>query len=456
MILYLINEEDRKIIKLLKGFIKQLSFKKTAPKVEIEPVVIPRNEHIISRKAINPNALKVLYRLHNAGFDAYLVGGCVRDLLFNYPPKDYDLATNARPEEIRKLFKNCRLIGKRFRLAHIIFGREIIEVATFRTHHEHAESQHHARTLHGMIVRDNVFGSIHDDAWRRDFTINALYYSIADFSVLDYVKGMEDIKTGTLRIIGHPEKRYQEDPVRLLRAVRIMAKLNLNINPETEEPIIRLSHSLNQVSPARLYQEVLKFFHEGALLKTFLLLEKYKLFSQLFPQTAESIQHNAIASQLIEQALKDTDERIKQGKTVSPAFLFAIFLWEPVKQQLKREKEEGFPIYVCYERAVFTVLKKQIDQLAITKQIQLAIRDIIFLQHRFTHRSGNRPFKLLSHPRFRAAHDLLLLRSTTDPELESLYQWWTQFSSADADAQTHMVKSITHSYKKGKKKLKSS
>lgn len=290
-----------------------------------EPQIIVRNGHTISRQFINPNALKVLYRLHHAGFGAYLVGGCVRDLLFNHPPKDYDIATNARPEEIKKLFRNCRLIGKRFRLAHIVFGKEIIEVATFRAHHEKAEAEHHARMNKGMIVRDNVFGNISDDAWRRDFTINALYYNIADFSVVDYVQGMQDIQSKTLRILGDPETRYQEDPVRLLRAVRIMGKLNLNISPETEEPIIRLSHLLQRVSSARLFQEILKFFSEGNLLTTFRLLEKYKLFAQLFPHTAEIIHHHADAKQLIEVALMNTDTRLREKKTVSPAFLFAVF-----------------------------------------------------------------------------------------------------------------------------------
>lgn len=431
-----------------------MSKEKPIPEIAIKPHVIPRNEHTISRKSINPNALKVLYRLHNAGFGAYLVGGCVRDLLFNHPPKDYDIATDARPEEVRKLFRNCRLIGKRFRLAHIVFGREIIEVATFRTHHEHAEEEHHARMHQGMIVRDNVFGDIGDDAWRRDFTVNALYYNIADFTVVDYLKGMDDIRARMLRVIGQPEKRYHEDPVRLLRAIRFMGKLNLSIHPETEEPIMRLSYLIQNVSSARLFQEVLKFFQESGLFTTFQLLKKYKLLEQLFPQTSESLLHHQEANTLVESALKNTDDRIKIGKTVSPAFLFSVFLWHPIKEQVKIEEQEGFPLYVSYERAIHVVLKKQTVQLAIPRQLQLSIRDICFLQHRFTHRNGQRPYRILEHPRFRAGFDLLFLRAEAGEACKDLYDWWTEFSQVDPSVREKMVKAIMHAPRKRKKRRK--
>lgn len=430
--------EDQKIIKLLKGLIKH--FKKEPPSLKKKsgPTIIPRSEHTITRQAINPNALKVLYRLHHAGYGAFLVGGCVRDLLLGYRPKDFDIATNADPEDVRRLFKNCRLIGKRFRLAHILFGKDIIEVATFRTHHLNAGEQH-ARMHKGMIVRDNVYGTIEDDIWRRDFTINALYYNIADFSVVDYTSGMADIQQKLLRVIGDPDQRFHEDPVRLLRAIRFVGKLKLTISPETEEPITKLSHLLQQVSSARLFQEVLKFFQEGALIDTFNLLQQYKLFGQLFPQTAALLDKTE-TKKLIELALISTDERLKMEKTVSPAFLFAVFLWHPSRNKAAENQDNGLPIYVAFEQAIYHVLKEQTVQLAIPRQMQLSIRDICFLQHRLTQRNGSRPFRVLEHPRFRAAYDLLLLRAQAGEDVQELYDWWTQFHDGDVAQRERLVK----------------
>lgn len=448
--------EDFKIIKLFKGLIQRFTKDQPSPTTTIEPSVIPRTEHNISRKLINPNALKVLYRLHDAGYGAYLVGGCVRDLLLGYQPKDFDIATDALPEEVRRLFKNCRLIGKRFRLAHILFGRDIIEVATFRTHHENAGEQH-ARMHEGMIVRDNVYGGIADDVLRRDFSVNALYYNIADFSVVDYVGGMQDVKDRVLRMIGDPEKRFHEDPVRMLRGVRFVGKLNLTICPETEIHITKLSYLLQQVSSARLFQEVLKFFQEGALLNTFSLLQKYKLFEQLFPQTAASMKHaGTTTAKLIEHALANTDQRLSSDKTVSPAFLFAVFLWHPVYAQSRHEENDGFPLYVAFEKAIHTVLKKQTEQLAIPRQLQVTIRDICFLQHRFSQRHGLRPYRVLEHPRYRAAYDLLMLRAQTGEPVQELYEWWTQFHNADSTQREKLLKVIskTRSSKKRKKPRK--
>ncbi len=429
---------------MLKGLFQHFTKDEPHQKRKIEPIIIPRTEHNISRQAIRPNALKVLYRLHNEGFSAYLVGGCVRDLLLGRAPKDFDIATNARPEEIRRLFKNSRLIGKRFRLAHIVFGKEIIEVATFRTHHHQAEEEHDARMHKGMIVRDNVFGPIEDDAERRDFSINALYYNIADFSVVDYANGMSDIKARLLRIIGNPELRYREDPVRLLRAARFMGKLKLNISPETEAPITHLSYLLQQVSSARLFQEVLKIFEGGALIDTFHLLQKYKLFEQLFPQTAALLHQNETIK-LLEVALTNTDTRLQTDKPISSSFLFAVILWRPVQEQALREEAEGFPPYVAVERAIHIVLKKQTEQLAIPRRMQITIRDICFLQHRFTQRHGSRPLRALEHPRFRAGYDLLVLRQQAGEHVQELYDWWTQFQVGNREEQERLIKEASNS-----------
>lgn len=371
-----------------------------------------------------------------------MVGGCVRDLLLGHHPKDFDIATDAHPEEVRKLFRNCRLIGKRFRLAHIVFGRDIIEVATFRAHHHNASEQH-GHTRHGMIVRDNVYGTIEEDAERRDFSINALYYNIADFSVVDYVSGMQDIKTRTLRMIGDPEKRYLEDPVRLLRAVRFVGKLNLTISPETEMHIVHLSYLLQNVSSARLFQEVLKFFQEGELLNTFNLLQKYKLFEKLFPQTAGGLHHPKIAK-LIELALSNTDQRLDADKTVSPAFLFSVFLWHPIQVQAEHEAESGLPHYVAFEKAIHVVIKKQTEQLAIPRLLQVSIRDICFLQFRFTQRHGMRPHRVLEHPRYRAAYDLLMLRAKADESVRELYDWWTKFYETDPAQRDRLIREFSH------------
>lgn len=445
-----INQRVKKIIKLLKGFLKRLSKEQPPAKNQIQPTIIPRNEHSISRADIHPNALKVLYRLHGAGYEAYLVGGCVRDLLFNYHPKDFDIATNARPEDIRKLFKNCRLIGKRFRLAHIVFGKEIIEVATFRTHHEKAHEQHAKSSHHGMILRDNVYGTLEDDVWRRDFTINALYYNIADFSVVDYTGGMQDIKHKLLRIIGNPEQRFTEDPVRLLRAVRFLGKLNLNVSPETETYLNQLSHLLQHVSPARLFQEVLKLFQEGATAATFQLLQKYNLLAQLFPQTVKLL-NQAETQTLLNEALKSTDSRVHEGKTVSPAFLLAVFLWRPILQQTLHLQAEKFPPYVALEKALQTVLQIQTQQLAMPRTLVVSIREICMLQHHFTYRHGARPYRTLEHPRFRAAYDLLLLRRTAGEAVIEIAEWWTAFHQSDHAEREKLLKNgskPTHSKKR--------
>lgn len=400
---------------------------------------------------ISHSALKVLYRLNSAGYSAYLVGGCVRDLLLDKQPKDFDIATDALPEEIRKLFRNCRLIGKRFRLAHIVFGKEIIEVATFRTGHQEGQEKH-GHTHEGMIIRDNMYGAIEDDVWRRDFTVNSLYYNIADFSIVDYTGGMADLKANMLRMIGDPVQRFHEDPVRLLRAVRFMGKLGLQISPETEKPLQDLSHLLANVSPARLYQEVLKFFQEGATLNTFKLFQQYRLFAQLFPQTAEALSKHPEAVKLIEAALHSTDQRLESGKSVSPAFLFAAFLWHPILNQVIHAQKGGLPPHVAYEKALKSVLRNQTSSLTIPRHLIVTIQEICFLQHRFTCRYGSAPYRLLDHPRFRAGYDLLLLRSAAGEPTSELSDWWTEFYYGNPEQREALMKAVSHANPKKKRR----
>ncbi|MDX1902197.1 MAG: polynucleotide adenylyltransferase PcnB [Gammaproteobacteria bacterium] len=416
--------------------------KPSTPKTLGQATVIPRSQHRISRDSISPNALKVLYRLHQSGHTACLVGGCVRDLLLDRQPKDFDIATSARPEEVRRLFRNCRLIGRRFRLAHIIFGPEIIEVATFRTHHESAHHEHGKSRDDGMIIRDNVYGTLEDDVWRRDFTVNALYYNIADFSVIDYTDGMQDIEARQLRIIGDPDKRFLEDPVRLLRAIRFAGKLGFSIHPDTEQPLSRLSHLLHQVSPARLFQETLKLFQEGATQPAFHLLKKYHLLESLFAQTAHHLKEHS-AQQMLEFALIDTDQRVKEQKKVSPSFLITVFLWHPILHYATQSLAENLPPYVAYERAVKMALEKQLAQLAMPRRLTIAVREIVQLQYHFTQRRGARVFRAIEHPRFRAAYDLLMLRARSGEDVNDLASWWTQFQFADHPTREKLLKEVS-------------
>ncbi len=416
------------------------------------PLVIPRSEHSISRAAISPNALKVLYRLKEAGYQGFLVGGAVRDLLLGITPKDFDVATNALPEEVRRLFRNCRLIGRRFRLAHVFFGSEIIEVATFRAaaapEREDAEdvdadadpgesaaaeisppgdSEHRAFDQSGRILRDNIYGTIEEDVWRRDFAANGLYYSIEDFSIWDFVDGVSDIKARRLKLIGDPETRYREDPVRMLRAVRFAAKLDFSIESATERPIRELAYLLDGVPPARLFDEVLKLFLSGFGAKSYRLLQQYGLFEHLFPLSAAAfaLPPYAYAGEMLELGLANTDARIAADKPVTPTFLFAVLLWSAVLRELNERQAGPAPDLTQLMQACDTVLKAQQARVAIPRRFAVPMRELLMLQPRFNRRSGVKTLTLLQHPRFRAAYDFLLLRAqvgVADPELA---KWWT-------------------------------
>lgn len=407
--------------------------------------VIPRDRHSISRKDISENALKVLYRLNKAGFEAYLVGGGVRDLLLGKKPKDFDITTNATPDQVRKLFRNCRLVGRRFRLAHIMFGPEIIEVATFRGHHEEeADRQLSQRGQNGMLLRDNIFGSIEEDAQRRDFTINSLYYSAADFTVRDYVGGLNDLQQGIIRLIGTPEMRYREDPVRMLRAVRFAAKLNMTISPETGEPIPRLATLISDVPSARLFEEALKLLQAGYGFETWNKLREHHLLQPLFPVIARYLteQSDSNMERMIAQVLKNTDHRIHNDMRVNPAFLFAALFWYPqLEMAQKITQESGLAYYDAFALAMNEVLDEACRSIAIPKRITSLVRDIWQLQLRLSKRYGKRAWKLMEHPKFRAAYDLLELRASVEstPELQRLAQWWGEFQSAPASRQKELI-----------------
>ena len=402
--------------------------------------VIPRDAHPISRKDISPNALRVLYRLRDAGFGAYLVGGAVRDLLVGGHPKDFDVATNATPEEVRALFRNCRLIGRRFRLAHVVFGREIIEVATFRANTDDGSGD---RQLHegGRLLRDNVYGTIEDDAVRRDFTANALYYAIEDFSVRDYVGGFEDVQNRVMKLIGDPETRYREDPVRMLRAVRLAAKLGFRIDEATASPLPVLAPLLREAAPARLFEECLKLFLSGHAERSFLGLESHGLLDVLVPESSQALRSNrsgALRRMLLE-GLRNTDARVAAGEPVSPAFLFALLLWPAYCRALMALQAQGMHAAEAQRRAADRVTLHQLQVIALPRRFSLPMQEIWLLQSRFGQRK--RMGRFLSHPRFRAAFDFLELRQVASPEHADDVAFWREaqggaFAAGDHEADT--------------------
>jgi poly(A) polymerase len=401
-------------------------------------LIIPRSEHAISRANISKSALKVLYRLKDSGYQAFLVGGSVRDLLLDRHPKDFDVATNAKPEEVRALFSNSRLIGRRFRLAHVRFGREIIEVATFRG--SGADQNGQAQVFHesGRIIADNVYGDINQDAQRRDFTVNALYYDIADFSVWDFADGVTDVKSRCLRLIGDPQRRYREDPVRMLRAVRFAAKLGFQIHPDTAAPIPAMAELIDGVPPARLFDEFLKMFQAGHAHATGDMLRKVGLFEHLFPVAVRGLDARAeeAAERLIKRALQSTDQRVINGKPITPMFLFAVILWHPVRERVGQiVAEDNLSEGQAFGVACGELSSLQAKRMALPRRFSLPMREVLQLQPRFLKRRGRRSLNLLNHPRFRAAYDLLMLRASSGEVEREVAEFWTRVQLLSAPEQ---------------------
>lgn len=391
-------------------------------------VTVPRDEHQVSRKGISHNALKVLYRLQNSGQEAYLVGGCVRDLQLGLSPKDFDVATDATPEQIRKLFSNSRIIGRRFRIVHVTFGREIIEVTTFRSSADDDQDDQ-KQSAEGMLLRDNVYGDLEDDAKRRDFTINAMYYTAKDFSIRAFPRGMQDMQERIVRIIGDAETRYREDPVRMLRAIRFAAKLDFEIARDTEAPIRDLAPLLTHIAPARLFDEVLKLLMSGHGQATWEHLKTYELVEPLFPLTHQTL--NSVEGdyypRFIGLALRNTDRRINAGKPVTPAFLYAALLWPAVREQAQHNIDMGSPEMPAWHKAMAQVLERQVKTIAIPKRFSIPMKEIWELQLRLPKRRAHRAEQVFANPRFRAAYDFLLLREEAGENLNGLGQWWTEY-----------------------------
>jgi poly(A) polymerase len=387
----------------------------------------------VTRAEFSKSALKVLYRLNKAGYQAFLVGGCVRDAMLVLHPKDFDVATDATPEEVKALFGNCRLIGRRFRLAHVRFGREIIEVATFRAASNHEHDDHHSDD-EGRILRDNVYGSIDEDVWRRDFTCNALYYNIADFSIWDYTGGFEHIKEKRIVLIGDPEMRMREDPVRMLRAVRFAAKLEFEIDEPVIKAIDHHAHLLTNVPAARLFDEFLKLFQAGNAERTFDLLRDHGLFREMFPATDKELAEDPDFVHFTRAALQNTDRRVRQGKSVTPMFLLGVFLWKPIKKIAEMMRaEEKMSESQSLALAAQEIVSQQQRRISIPKRFTVPMREMIALQPRFEVKTGKRAMKLLDHRRFRAAYDFMLLLAEVGQASEETAKFWTDVQTQSGD-----------------------
>ena len=365
------------------------------------------------KKLLDKDALKVVNTIHKAGFEVYLVGGCVRDLLLGLEPKDFDIATNAKPEQVHKLFKRSRLIGRRFRLVHVMFSaRKFIEVATFRSGQVQTAKS-------GVIVRDNCYGNLEDDVVRRDFNINALYYDIHKHEVIDYVGGLKDLEAREIHIIGEAKLRFSEDPVRMIRAVRFGEKLGAELSDEVKNCILDQAPLLSNISPARLYEECIKLFHNEYSFEVYEQLEKYGLLKHLFKQTHKN--------DFIKKALLNTTARIKQNKPVTPVFLFAVFLWQAQNERFIMIKKKQRSFYLAMTQASEEVIINQIKQVSLPKWLTARIKDIWIMQSKLEKMHPKKVDDLLQNPRFRMAYDFLLLRSQSiNPELEDVAKFWTK------------------------------
>ena len=426
--------------------------RKSADTVNHGALTIAHKAHKIDRNLLSNAALKTTEGLHKAGFEAYIVGGAVRDLLLNRTPKDFDVATDATPEEVNRIFRRSRIIGKRFRLVHVLFGDETIEVSTFRG--SHLEDSSDAKTAEsGRIIRDNVFGSIVEDAVRRDFTANALYYNPASQEVLDFHNGYADIKAGVLRMIGKPETRYAEDPVRMLRAVRLSAKLGLKIESATQAPIAKMADLLQDVPPSRLFDEMLKLFLSGHAIESVAALREQHLHHGLLPML-DVVLEQPMGERFVMKALQNTDDRILSGKSANPSFLFASLLWHEMVAAWETYQADGHHMIPALHMAMNEVIATQAEKLAIHNRYTATMKEIWGLQPRFEQRAGKRPFGLLTHPRYRAAYDFLLLRCDSGELPIELGEWWTKFADADGETRSNMLQADTTPKKRKKRNRK--
>ncbi|MBT4379466.1 MAG: polynucleotide adenylyltransferase PcnB [Gammaproteobacteria bacterium] len=403
----------------------------------------------IEESAISINASKVISRLQDQGFQAYLVGGCIRDLLLRKTPKDFDIATDAHPEEVRELFRNSRIIGKRFRIVHVRFGREIIEVTTFRGPHADEYDENHSDS--GMTLNDNVYGTFEEDVFRRDFTMNAIYYEPQGKEIIDLADGTADIENQIIRTIGDPTGRLREDPVRMLRAIRFQAKLEFGLEPDLQSSIRSLGYLIQDVPPARLFEEVLKLFLSGYGTAAFDAMLENDIYGWLFPDSKRSMENNA-TEELVRLALTSTDQRIAKKMPVTPAFIYAAVLWYPFIEEKERLEQEGEITYAAAHEAANNVISKQQLFTSIPKRFSGPMRDIWFLQSRLPSRFGQKPDRTMEHKRFRAAYDFLLLREQAGEKTEQLGEWWTEYQEATEERKLAMKQSTSNGRQRKRKR----
>ena len=403
-----------------------------------EPAVIAPSKHGIRREALSNGSRRTVETLQQHGYLAYVVGGAVRDLLAGIKPKDYDVATNATPEQVRQCFRRSRIIGRRFQIVHVMMGQETIEVTTFRGHHDDSSGQRAQTDDQVRVLRDNVFGTQLEDAARRDFTVNALYFDPKTETIIDYHHGVADIKQKTLRMIGDPATRYREDPVRMLRAVRLAAKLDLSIDPAARRPIRELAELVGNIPPSRLFDEMLKLLTSGHAVKCLERLREEGLHHGLLP-LLDVILEQPLGERFVMLALANTDRRVRAGKPISPGFLFATLLWHEVLAKWEALKHGGERPIPALFLAMDEVLDVQAEKLAITRRVAGDIKDIWALQPRFEQRSGKRPYGLLEQPRFRAGYDFLLLRAESGEVGQELADWWTAFADADGEGRAALL-----------------
>ena len=419
---------------MIKKLIRRILGKPQQAADPTQPVVFGPQDHDINPELVSNNAVRVTQTLQQAGFKAFLVGGAVRDLLLGVKPKDFDIATNATPEEVKQLFRRAFIIGRRFQIVHVMFGQDLLEVTTFRG----AAKEAAPKDEHGRVLRDNTFGEQHEDALRRDFTINAMYYDPATQVVLDYHGGMADIRSRTLRMIGVPEERYREDPVRMLRVVRFAAKLGFDIDPSAQAPIPVMAPLINNVPAARVFDEMLKLLMSGQAMACLERLRSEGLHHGLLP-LLDVVMEQPLGERFVRLALDNTDLRIRQGKPVSPGFLFASLLWHQVLEKWRAYQAAGeYPIPALHQ-AADDVLNSQTDKLALQRRIATDMRDIWAMQPRFERRSGKSPYKLLEHPRLRAGYDFLLLRCESGELDAEAGEWWTAFMEADGPGREELL-----------------
>ncbi|MCU6434581.1 polynucleotide adenylyltransferase PcnB [Undibacterium sp. Jales W-56] len=422
---------------MIKKFIRKMLGVKNPPEpagAKRKPTVLSAKEHGINPELLSANAIRVTQTLQENGFKAFVVGGAVRDLLLGVKPKDFDIATNATPEQVKRLFRRAFIIGRRFQIVHVMFGQDLLEVTTFRG----AATDGAPKDEHGRVLRDNTFGEQHEDAVRRDFTINAMYYDPATQTVLDYHGGIADIRKKTLRIIGVPEARYREDPVRMLRVVRFAAKLQFSIDEATRAPIPVMAPLINNVPVARVFDEMLKLLMSGHAMACLQQLRKAGLHHGLMP-LLDVVLEQPLGEKFVTLALANTDERVRQGKPVSPGFLFASLLWHQVLEKWKAYKAAGEFAIPALHLAADDVLNKQTDSLALQRKIGSDMRDIWAMQPRFEKRVGKSPYKLLEHPRLRAGYDFLLLRCASGELDAEIGEWWTAFMEGDGNEREHLL-----------------